>query len=154
MDADDYFAIQRLVHSYPYALDSGDFNTIGRLFAHADVYSGGSLMASKDPEAVAASFRDWVITYDDGTPRTRHCLANLIIEPDGESRAFVKSYVMVFQQTDQIVLQPIIGGDYLDQVEKIDGEWRFIERRMGNNQVGDLSGHGRYPDVIKLHRVN
>lgn len=154
MNADDYFAIQRLVHSYPYALDSGDFDAVGRLFAHADVYSGGALMASKDPEKVAASFRDWVITYSDGTPRTRHCLANLIIEPEGDDRALVRSYVMVFQQTDAVPLQPVIGGDYRDYVQKVDGQWRFVERHMGNNQVGNLVGHGRDPDVIQLHRAN
>lgn len=154
MQADDYFRIQNLLFGYPYALDRGDFDAVGRLFAHADVYSGGALMASKDAARVAASFRDWVITYDDGTPRTRHFLANVIIEPQGEERAVVRSYVMVFQQTDTLPLQPVIGGDYLDRVEKVDGEWRFTERHMANNQVGNLEAHGRDAGVIRVHRAN
>ena len=67
MQADDYFRIQNLLFSYPYALDRGDFDAVGLLFAHADVYSAGALMASRDAAKVAASFRDWVLTYADGT---------------------------------------------------------------------------------------
>ncbi|OCC25622.1 hypothetical protein MB02_03070 [Croceicoccus estronivorus] len=154
MKADDYFAIQNLINSYPYLLDRGDFDAVGQLFKHADVISGGTLMASKSAEAVAEAFRSWVITYEDGTPRTRHCLANLCIIPEGEDRALVKSYVMVFQQTDAVPLQPVIGGDYADRVQKVDGEWRIIERQMGNNQFGHLEGHGRDLGIFNSLSVN
>ena len=154
MTGDDYFAIQNLLFSYPFLLDSGDFDGVGELFRDATVYSGGALMADKDPAAVASSFRDWVITYPDGTPRTRHFLANVIIEPDGPDRAVVRSYVMVFQQTDSLPLQPVIGGDYRDVVEKADGRWRFVERRMGNDLIGNLTSHGRDLGTINPSRAN
>lgn len=154
MDASDFFEIQNLLYSYPYALDRGDFDAVGRLFAHAKVYSGGALMADRDPEAMAASFRDWVLVYPDGTPRTRHMLANVRILPESPTRAVVQSYVMVFQQTDALPLQPVIGGDYRDTLEKVDGTWRFVERIMGNDLVGDLSAHGRDFDTIKPRRAN
>ena len=154
MTGDDYFAIQNLLFSYPFLLDSGDFDGVGELFRDATVYSGGALMADKDPAAVASSFRDWVITYPDGTPRTRHFLANVIIEPDGPDRAVVRSYVMVFQQTDSLPLQPVIGGDYRDVVEKADGRWRFVERRMGNDLIGNLTSHGRNLGTINPSRAN
>ena len=154
MTGDDYFAIQNLLLSYPFLLDSGDFDGVGELFRDATVYSGGALMADKDPAAVASSFRDWVITYPDGTPRTRHFLANVIIEPDGPDRAIVRSYVMVFQRTDSLPLQPVIGGDYRDVVEKADGRWRFVERRMGNDLIGNLTSHGRDLGTINPRRAN
>ena len=154
MTGDDYFAIQNLLFSYPFLLDSGDFDGVGELFRDATVYSGGALMADKDPAAVASSFRDWVITYPDGTPRTRHFLANVIIEPDGPDRAIVRSYVMVFQRTDSLPLQPVIGGDYRDVVEKADGRWRFVERRMGNDLIGNLTSHGRDLGTINPSRAN
>ncbi len=154
MDVSDYFEIQNLLFSYPYALDRGDFDAVGQLFANATVYSGGQVMADKDPAAVAKAFRDWVIVYDDGTPRTRHMLANVIIKPEGASRATVQSYVMVFQQADNLPLQPVIGGDYRDTVEKVDGAWRFVERRMGNDLVGDLSAHGKDYETIRPMRAN
>ena len=154
MTGDDYFAIQNLLFSYPFLLDSGDFNGVGELFRDATVYSGGALMADKDPAAVASSFRDWVVTYPDGTPRTRHFLANVIIELDGPDRAVVRSYVMVFQQTESLPLQPVIGGDYRDLVEKADGRWRFVERRMGNDLIGNLTSHGRDLGTINPSRAN
>lgn len=154
MDFADYHAIQNLVYSYPFLLDTGDFDGVGQLFAHAVVYSGGELLASKDAAAVAKSFRDFVMVYPDGTPRTRHCLSNLKIESDGPNRATAKAYVMVFQQTDQLPLQPVIGGDYADRLEKVDGQWRFVERRMGNDQFGLLLAHGRDLSILKSFRAN
>ena len=154
MEADDWFAIQNLLFRYPYALDRGDFDAVGRLFAEARVYSGGALLADRDAAAVARAFRDWVIVYPDGTPRTRHMLANVLIMPDGPDRATVSSYVMVFQQAPDEPLHAVIGGDYRDTVEKRDGEWRFVERRMGNDLIGDLTAHGRALDAIRPMRAN
>jgi SnoaL-like domain len=154
LEALDFFAIQNLINSYPYLLDRGDFDGVGRLLGHAKVHSGGSIMADKDPAAIAASFRDWLYTYQDGSPRTRHCLANLIIAPESDIRAVVQSYVMVFQQTQALALQPIIGGDYRDIVEKVDNSWRIVERRMGNDLIGDLSAHGRDSSIIRPMRAN
>ncbi|WP_380876565.1 nuclear transport factor 2 family protein [Sphingomonas sp. DBB INV C78] len=154
MQADDYFAIQNVLFSYPFALDAGDFDAVGELLGDAIVYSGGAVMADRDPAAVAAAFRNWVITYPDGTPRTRHMLANVMIVPEGEDRARVSSYVMVFQQAEDGPLAPVIGGDYLDRLEKRDGRWRIVERTMGNDIVGDLSRHGRDFGTIKPTRAN
>ncbi len=154
MDADDYFAIQNVLFSYPFALDAGDFEAVGELLGDAVIHSGGALMADRDPAAVTRAFRDWVLTYSDGTPRTRHMLANVMIVPEGEKRARASSYVMVFQQADGGPLQPVIGGDYLDRLEKRDGRWRIVERTMGNDLVGDLSRHGRDSGTIRPTRAN
>lgn len=154
LDVEDYFAIQNLLHSYPFLLDSGNFEGLGQLFAQTRIYSGGQIIADRSPEQVIAAFRDWLYTYEDGSPRTRHCIANVIIEPKSATRAVVKSYVMVFQQTAELPLQPIIGGDYRDTMEKIDGNWRFVERHIGNDLVGNLSAHGRDLSVIRPMRAN
>lgn len=144
MNADDYFAIQNLIHRYPYHLDRGELDEMAALFAHADVHMGDRHVVQSDPAGVAQAFRDFLQVYPDGTPRTRHVTSNLIIEADGENRAKASSYVMVFQQTRALPLQPIIGGDYRDRFEKVDGVWRFCERRIGNDLFGDLSAHGKY----------
>lgn len=154
MTADDYFAIQNILFSYPFALDAGDFDAVGELLGDAVVRSGGAILADRDPAAVAKSFRDWVLTYADGTPRTRHMLANVMIVPEGEGEVRVSSYVMVFQQADDGPLHPVIGGDYLDRLEKIDGRWRIVERTMGNDLVGDLSRHGRDFGTVRPTRAN
>lgn len=149
MEADDYFAIQKLIHSYPLHLDRGELDAMAELFRHADVYMGDGEPVRSDPKAVAQAFRDFLRIYEDGTPRTRHITSNLIIEPDGEGRAKASSYVMVFQQTKELPLQPIIGGDYRDRFEKVDGVWRFVERYIGNDLYGNLSAHGKYEIAAK-----
>ncbi|HQR03286.1 MAG: nuclear transport factor 2 family protein [Proteobacteria bacterium] len=154
MEGKDYFEIQNLLHSYPYRLDRGDFDAVGALFTHAVVYSGGSLLSDRSAATMAQAFRDWVIVHPDGTPRTRHYIANLIIEPDGTDGAIARSYVMVFQQTQSLPLQPVIGGDYLDTLRKVDGQWRIVERQMGNDLVGNLTDHGKHLGTIKPHRAN
>ena len=50
--------------------------------------------------------------------------------------------------------EPVIGGDYLDRLEKRDGRWRIVERTMGNDLVGDLSRHGRDSGTIRPTRAN
>jgi hypothetical protein len=117
---------------------------MAELFRHADVYMGSAEPVRSDPQAVARAFRDFLRLYEDGTPRTRHMTSNLIIEPDGPQRAKASCYVMVFQQTDELPLQPIIGGDYRDRFEKVGGVWRFIERHIGNDLYGNLAAHGKY----------
>ena len=144
MDADDYFAIQKLIFTYPRLLDRGEIDAMAALFAYATVYFPEQPPIHADAAAIARAYRDFLRISPDGTPRTRHVMANLIIEPDGPDRARSTSCVMVFQQTDALPLQPIIGGDYEDRLQKVDGEWRFIERRIRNDQFGDLSAHGRF----------
>jgi hypothetical protein len=153
MTGEDYFAIQNLLHSYPMLLDRGDFDAVGQLFENAVVHSGGAMMADRDPASMAKAFRDWVITYD-GSPRTRHILANLIITFEGNDRAVATSYVMVFQQAPGGPLHPVIGGDYRDVVERRNGRWTIVERQMGNDLIGDLSRHGRDIATITPSRVN
>lgn len=144
MNANDYFSIQNLIHRYPYHIDRGEVDEMAQLFAHADVYMPGREPVRSNPAAVAQAFRDWLQIYANGTPRTRHMTSNVIIEPDGSDRARATSYVMVFQQTKNFALQPIIGGDYRDRFEKVNGVWRFYERYIGNDLFGDLSAHGKF----------
>ena len=154
MDMADFLEIQNVLFSYPYALDAGDFEAVGALLGDAVVRSGGALMADRDAAAMTAAFRNWVLTYPDGTPRTRHMLANLMIVPEADGRVRASSYVMVFQQAPDGPLRPVIGGDYLDRLAKIDGRWRIVERHMGNDLVGDLSAHGRDSGTIRPTRAN
>ena len=90
-------------------------------------------------------FRDYVRIYPDGTPRTRHVTTILIIEPESDDRATSNSSVMVFQQTDELPLQPIIGTRNFDVLEKHDGSWRFAARRIEMDLFGNLSAHMKLP---------
>ncbi|SFR88438.1 nuclear transport factor 2 family protein [Sphingomonas jatrophae] len=140
----DYLEIQRLVHSYPKLLDRGELEALGQLFAHATVY----FETLPDPvvnnaPAITGMFVDFLRLYD-GVPRTRHMICNVIIEPVECGAVVSTSSVFVLQDAPGVPLQPIITGDYHDRFEKLDGLWRFAERRITNDLFGNLSAHGRY----------
>lgn len=140
----DYLAIQALVHSYPRRLDQGDLNGVGQLFAHASVhFETRPEPIICDPDAITRMFRDFLRLYD-GSPRTRHMICNLIVEPQGADGATATSSVLVLQDAPGVPLQPIITGDYRDRFEKVDGVWRFAERVITNDLFGNLSAHGKY----------
>lgn len=153
MEFADYHAIQNLIYRYCDYLDRGDFRAMAQLFAYADVYLGAvEQPICSDAEALADMYRDFVRLYADGTPRTRHVTTNLIIESEGEGRARAQSYVTVFQSTDTLGLQPIIGGRNLDKFINRDGVWYFSERRVESDMWGDLGEHMLRefgPDTVK-----
>lgn len=144
-EAIDYFMIQNLLNRYSDAVDRGDFERVGEMFRHADIYFPGDT----EPTCKAGgdfdfgdSLTKWTRRYPDtGNPKTRHLCTNPIIDFDDDSHARCQTYFVVFQATDELPLQPIITGSYVDRFEKVDGEWRFTERRELIGQVGNLSAH-------------
>ena len=58
-----------------------------------------------------------------------------------DSHATAKCYTIEFQATDDLALQPLIVGRWYDDLAKVDGRWRFVERRWFSDLVGDLSAH-------------
>ena len=145
MEFNDYLQIKNLVYRYAQLVDQGDFTAVGQLFAHADFLGPGVGPIRSDPVGVAANYQRWVRIYpDSGTPKTRHVTSNLLIEPDGPDRAKAQSNVIVFQGTAEFPLQPIIASSYRDRFQRVDGIWRFSERRIGlevPDIIGDLSAH-------------
>lgn len=141
----DYLEIQNLVYRYAQLADQGDFDGVGQLFAHANFVAPGTGPFNRDPAAVSAVFRQWVRFYPEtGTTRTRHVTTNLIVEFDGPSAARSSCGVIVFQGTPELPLQPIVASSYRDRFEKVDGHWRFAERRIALDVpdiMGNLTAH-------------
>jgi len=142
MQADDYFAIQALVHRYCLLIDRGDFAGVGALFAAADLqYADDGPVFRNDPAAIARMLSAFVRVYECGTPRTRHLSSNIIVEPLADGAAQATSAVTVLQAAPGLPLQPIICGRYDDRFAKQDGAWRFAARRFHADLSGDLSAH-------------
>ena len=186
-----YRAIENLIATYAELVDDGDFAGLGAMLADATFTGSGALVSG--PDAIEKMFRDTLIVYDDGTPRTRHVTTNVAIEADEEagtavSRAQVgeayscldawqlrpgcgrqgeflgpdladgaapgrrsggtavsRAYFTVLQAVPGLALQPIVSGRYRDRFERRDGQWRFAERRVLIDLVGDVSRHLRHP---------
>jgi 3-phenylpropionate/cinnamic acid dioxygenase small subunit len=137
-------AIGNLITTYAELVDEGDFAGLGTLLAGATFTGGGAPV--NGPAAIEKMFRDTVIVYDDGTPRTKHVTTNIAIEVDEEAgTAVARSYFTALQALPGLALQPIASGRYHDRFERRDGQWRFAERRVRVDLVGDVSRHLRRP---------
>jgi 3-phenylpropionate/cinnamic acid dioxygenase small subunit len=135
-------AIENLIARYAELVDDGDFAGLGLLLAEATFTGGGEPVSGRD--AIEKMFRDTLIVYADGTPRTQHVTTNIAIEVDEQAGTAVsRSYVTVLQALPELPLRPIAGGRYHDRFERRAGRWRFIERRVRINLVGDVSRHLR-----------
>ena len=136
--------IRNLLGTYCERMDRGDFEGIGELFTDGRLADEHGTPIAVGAAAVADLYRVGTRLYD-GSPRTKHVVANSVIETNDETSAAVaRSSYIVFQQTDDLPLQAIIAGRYHDTFEHHDGAWRFAERRFSIDLLGDLSHHLRY----------
>jgi hypothetical protein len=134
--------IENLIATYAELVDNGDFGGLGALLADATFTGSGSPVSGA--AAIEQMFRDMLIVYADGTPRTKHITTNVIIDADeGAGAATARSYVTVFQARPGLTLQAIMSGRYQDRFQRRDGHWRFTERQVRVDLTGDLSGHLR-----------
>jgi hypothetical protein len=140
--SDDWHAIETLIMTYAERVDLGDFAGVADLFDGATYRSvlGDDVMVQEGRDAVLNTFETLVRRYPDGTPRTKHVTTNVLVEVDGNT-ATARSYYTVMQQTDVLPLQPIICGRYHDAFAKQDDGWRFTDRLIFSDLVGDLSEH-------------
>jgi 3-phenylpropionate/cinnamic acid dioxygenase small subunit len=138
-----YRAIENLIATYAELVDDGDFPGLGALLADATFTGSGAPVSGSD--AVEKMFRDMLIVYDDGTPRTRHVTTNVVIEADEEAGTAVsRAYFTVLQALPGLALQPIVSGRYRDRFVRYGGRWRFAERHVLVDLVGDVSRHLRH----------
>ncbi len=133
-------AIEALIFGYAERLDAGDLAGVAALFAGATYRSqaGGAYAGAA---AVQAVLEAAVLLYD-GIPRTRHVTTNLILACDGDA-ATARSYFTVLQAAEGLPLQPIVAGRYHDGFARVDGVWRFTDRLIFVDLVGDVSRHLR-----------
>ena len=135
-------AIEHLMYRYAECVDLARFSELGELFAHATLradVSDGSMRGVDDiRDFYAATNR----VHDTGTLCTRHLSTNVVIEVDIDARrATALSCFTVLQATPRLALQPIVTGRYADVFEHVDGRWRFADRMVLVDQIGDMSEH-------------
>jgi 3-phenylpropionate/cinnamic acid dioxygenase small subunit len=139
----DVDAITALVMSYAERLDAGDLDGVAALFTHATWRSPARTEPLRGAEQVRHAY-DVVLLYD-GIPATRHVITNLVVEIEAPDRARARSYFTVFQARPDFPLQAVICGRYHDAFERVDGAWRFADRLILPDLIGDLSRHLRAP---------
>jgi 3-phenylpropionate/cinnamic acid dioxygenase small subunit len=135
--------IANLLYTYARLIDSGDYKGVAKIFAHARLTAEDGVMDVQGEEAIEAYYAKSTRLYSDtGTPKTKHVMSNPIIEVDeAANTATCNAYYTVLQATDALALQPIIAGRYEDKFERVDGRWRYAEKKFFVELVGDLSQH-------------
>lgn len=137
-----YRAIENLIAAYAELVDDGNFTRLGALLAEATFTGGGEQVSGQ--AAIERMFRDMVIVYEDGTPRTKHVTTNIAIEVDEPAGTAVsRSYFTVLQALPGLPLQTIAAGRYRDRFERSAGHWRFAEREVRVDLTGEVSRHLR-----------
>ncbi|MET9314085.1 nuclear transport factor 2 family protein [Kribbella sp. NPDC003505] len=132
--------IENLIARYAELVDDGDFAGVGELLADTTYQGSGEPLQGR--AEIEQWFRDTLIVYPDGTPRTQHVTTNLAVERD-DNEAFARSYVTVLQALPGDVPHIIAAGRYHDHFEHRDDRWHWTERKVNIRLVGDVSKHLR-----------
>ncbi|MBE1485757.1 nuclear transport factor 2 family protein [Plantactinospora soyae] len=135
--------IENLIATYAELVDTGDFVALASLFTDASfTLNSGERLDGRD--AIQRLAHDTLVLYDDGTPRTKHVTTNVIVEVDeAAGTADSRSYFTVFQALTDFPLQAVACGRYRDRFERRDSGWRFVERQVVTDFLGDVSRHLR-----------
>jgi uncharacterized protein (TIGR02246 family) len=139
--ADDEEAIRALVVAYAERMDAGNFDGVADLFTDGVFRSarGGTPLVGRD--AVRRQY-DPVLLYEGGLPRTMHVLGNILVERDADGdTATAQCTFVVLGAATAGSLAPVLAGRYHDRFERVDGVWRFAERVVHPDLLGDLSSH-------------
>jgi 3-phenylpropionate/cinnamic acid dioxygenase small subunit len=143
MDQTPGEAITTLLYTYAERIDAGDFAGVAEVFAHATLTFEGFAAAVSGPGAVQSLYERTTRRYEDGTPRTKHVMTNVIVDvaADGIS-ATSRSYFTVLQAVPgALALQPVIAGRYRNAYDCVGGQWRFTKVHIVIDLVGELGHH-------------
>lgn len=144
---DDLDEIRHLCFAYTFCLDDGDFAGVGDLLEYATLrpdMAGVTAVDIQGRTAVEEFYRAQVITYSRERPMTRHLITNQVVIVDDERlTARSRCYFTVLQRPPGIDFHIVVGGQYHDRFERVDGHWRFTEKRIQVDHLNDIENHFR-----------
>jgi uncharacterized protein (TIGR02246 family) len=136
-------AIANLIYTYAERMDAGDFAGVADLFAQATLTFEGFDAAVRGRDAIEALYLRSTRRYEDGTPRTKHVMTNVIVEAadDGDT-ATSRSYFTVLQAVPgALSLQPVVAGRYRHSYVKAEGGWHVTAMHITIDLAGDMTHH-------------
>ena len=147
-------AIRSLMFRYAECVDTANFAGLGELFEHGRMLSDRGEEQGMGGDEIPAFYARTNKVHENGTLRTRHISANIIFEIDEDAdEARVRSVYVVCQAAGKLPLQPIVAGRYRDRFVRVDGEWRFAERMVLVDLIGDMREHLSF-DLSKQQSVD
>jgi SnoaL-like domain len=136
-------AITKLIYTYAERIDAGDFAGVGDLLGRATMTFEGFDDAVVGREAVEGLYTRTTRRYEDGTPRSKHVMTNVIVDvADDGTTAASRSYFTVLQAVPgAFALQPVIAGRYRHTYEQVEGQWCIVSMHIIIDLTGDLGHH-------------
>ena len=135
----DRQAIADILHRHCRGLDRADSAALQSCYwPEAEVDYGNYVGPAQD-------FAGLVVTaLQDSYELTRHALSNMLIDLQA-SRALCETYVNADHLLPGAALEMCFGGRYLDLLEKREGVWRILHRRVvidwaKTREIEDLRG--------------
>jgi uncharacterized protein (TIGR02246 family) len=122
---EDRLAIHELIARYSHAIDGGDYEAWVDCFTPDAVFHS-ALGVSTGHEEIRAFARNYE-TSRARMPNARHYMTNIAAEVDGDE-ATCRSYVIITTSEPRGV-RIHFTGQYDDRLVKLDGAWKFRERR-------------------------
>ena len=136
-DADE---IRTLVYSYARLLDGGDVDGVVALFEHSTwrtLPNGSVLRGSAEVRPVYEN-----LLAREGDLQTKHLITNLSIEIEpGANAASSHCYWTVLRSAPNEPIAVTLSGQYTDRFQKLDGQWRFVDRLISIDQTAEPSDH-------------
>lgn len=133
--------IRNLLGTYCERIDLADYAAVGALFGDDGVLATEDGVALARGASAITDFYAGLVKLHDGEQRTKHVVTNTVLEPLGDDAVIARSSFVLFQATEDLPLQPIMAGRYVDRFERVAGRWCWAERRFITDLVGHLSQH-------------
>ena len=137
--------IEQQIFRMGYALEDGDFETVGELLRHATFGAdmiGPKVFTGKDE--IKAQYERTNITYPGKGRATREMYDNVVIDIDLDAgTAHSTTMYTVAQQVPRPgePFELLVAGRYVDDWSRIDGAWRFVDRFIEVQFKNDLNRH-------------
>jgi hypothetical protein len=142
--AEDRAAIEQLEAEYIFAIDFGDAESYAALFAPDGVleWARGRAVGPAEIYEELGRYKEAIKHYygDDGSGKPvvlRHFITNPAIFIHGER---AKGRIYWFEVANNGAGHtPAIGsyGHYEDEMRRVDGAWKFVSRKIFNEQLDD-----------------
>ncbi len=139
--AEDRALIENLQGRYLLAMDFNDPDAYAEVFAEDAVldWAGGEVVGREairaflasgryNPTAGAAEVENWPAAY-------RHFITNQVIKVDGDTATAITYWFQGGNMQDRGVFEMGLFGHYVDQLHKVDGEWKFTRREIYNEGI-------------------
>jgi len=110
------------MHRYARGMDRFDREMVRSAY-HEDAIDDHAMFVG-----LVDDFLDWAFTYHEGQTRHQHYLTNHTVELDGDEAHCETYYVFVGTDRDPDAPLRVVGGRYVDRLERRAGKWAIAAR--------------------------